>query len=287
MRHLLALWIVAATTGCCAPSPAALPARAETRTVIDSVRVDVDSARAEGIRSTHYRISVPVAQYARDSPDHIRANATLLRMTRAFSRTEFPGYSADGQNAAGRVQIFRSATVRGSLTSEWSTPDVYSGLLSLWMFSDGWGGRDGRTLEWSRLRPITLDVTTDTLVALGDLFEPGSPWLDRLADAALPQLRRQATSFGQQAAKHTTDVGPYNSSRDERLNALSAESLAAAAFTLGPDALILHVERTAVTDWGYNNNDGPPPVFRVSVAYTDLEPVLRRDGLVARIRSGR
>jgi Protein of unknown function (DUF3298). len=120
--------------------------------------------------------------------------------------------------------------------------DVFS--ISLYNYAYT-GGAHGRTLQTSR----TYDTDTGRVHKLGDLFKPGSPYLDRLTANVREQIRRR-------------DVPVYENTE--------VSVTPDTDFYIADRALVLYFQQYEITPYVYGF-----PYFPISVY--DLSDIVRED----------
>lgn len=121
------------------------------------------------------------------------------------------------------------------------------GVFSISLYNYAYtGGAHGLTLQTSR----TYDTDTGRAYALGDLFKPGSPYLERLTELVREQIRRRDIPvFENTQVTVTPDTDFYIADR----------------------ALVLYWPLYAITPYVYGFPYFPIPVF-------DLSDIVREDG---------
>lgn len=131
---------------------------------------------------------------------------------------------------------------------------AYSTLVTL---SVGSGDGEGTVVYL----PVTIDLARGEAVRLGDLFAPGTGWEEALAATV-----RTATLAAVPGAEATQVP-------DSGFDALAGPD---PAFTLGPDALALHVPPRRLVS----------TALHAEVAYSALARYARPDGLLDRLGDG-
>ncbi|MEM6289441.1 MAG: hypothetical protein AAF845_20045 [Bacteroidota bacterium] len=144
-------------------------------------------------------------------------------------------------------------SVSGQTDRLFVSDDVYSTLVTLVV---GSGGSDGATVYL----PVTVDLDSGEAVRLGDLFAPGTRWREALASAV--RTATLAAVPGAEAAQVPTGF-----------EALVGDD---PAFTLGPEALALHIPPRALTS----------AALHPEVAYTALTRHARQGGVLDRLGGG-
>ena len=155
------------------------------------------------------------------------------------------------------------AEVEGGVDALRLYGDVLSGLLQVYAFT---GGAHGNTFYV----PVAYDLRTGAPLALADAFQPGTPWADSLSAHA----GRALFSMMRDAADPVSDAEIREMLYPEGYDAAAMQRV---AFVLGTDSLTIQFAPYEVAAYAF----GAPTV---PVAYRDLDPFLRPDGPVARIR---
>ena len=159
-----------------------------------------------------------------------------------------------------------TAEVSGSTGEEFLGSDVFSALVEVYAYT---GGAHGNTF----FHAVNRDLRTGAAISLGDLFRPDAPWADSLSAHARRAL--YAKLF-----ENDPDATPASAAETFYKEGFDAAAMGHATFTLSADALTVHFVPYEVAYYAFGTTD-------VSVAYADLAPMLRRDGVTARLAVAR
>ncbi|WP_412062177.1 hypothetical protein [Rubrivirga sp. IMCC45206] len=248
----LALVALLALAACAdAPSDAAAPPTPPLPASGPSFTVGVDSLlRAEPERRHTVAIGYPQIRGMSGPP-----MASALRAVNAAIRDTVAAFAADFRPAAppalaGPPEF--PIRVTGGPERVWISDDLFSALVEVAVFT---GGADANTA----FLPLTYDLTTGRPVASADLFAPGTPWAEALADAVERAVVEQI------GAEATYAAG---------LDALRAGRI---DWTLAPDSIVVHVlpNQLSAVD---------PRAFHIGVPLAVVAPFVRPGGVLARDR---
>lgn len=232
------------------------PVPLEVRT--DSFTVQVDSLRYTvaveypQITGRTSEVSEQVVRAVNDAVlDSVVALAERFRPTEAVP-PDAPAYEV--------------VTVEGFTDDVFLGADVFSAYVETYVYL---GGAHGSSVAV----PLNRDLRAGAAIRLGDLFRPGTPWPDTLSAQAERGLVRKAIGSGLAASLADMPGLLYPEGYDR-------EVMRDARFTLGADSLAIHFVHYEVSAYAFGTS-------RVTVAYAALAPLMRTDGVAARLGSRR
>ena len=262
-RTLLTLALVALATACTqtagAPSsppaesaPEALAVRTDSLLIsADSLRFDVAVGYPQITGSSESVSTTAVAAVNAVIRDSVMALADRFRPTETVPPDAPP---------------YRIVTIEGGTDDVFLGGDLFSGLVATYVYL---GGAHGSNI----VAPVNRDLRSGAAIHLGDLFRADTPWADTLSAQAERGLVRKAT--GNDIAATVAEARGWLSAEGYR-----AEAMRNARFTLGRDSLAIHFVDYEVSAYAF----GPS---RVPIAYRDLAPLMRSDGVAGRLQASR
>lgn len=258
MRPALALVLALVACGPTeAPAPEAGPvpgavAPASAFTARADSLVEVDP-------SLRYSARIVYPQVEADGPlppGAEAANAAIVDSVRALAAVFRPEPPPPGVSVAPYP-----VELEGDYDDVLLTDGLLSALVDLYAYT---GGAHGTTF----FLPLNLDLTTGRPIRLGDLFREGTPVGDTLAAHVERGVAQAlAAQFGEpiEAARRSIYAAGLDDFRGGRF-----------AFTLGPDALLVHVPPYQLAAYAAGS-------FSVPVPYAALRPFAEAGGPLARL----
>lgn len=248
-------------------SPTSIPAAPEAPVVSEApVRpVDALSVRSDSlliqVDSLRYTVAVDYPQIfgtsAGASAAAVRAANASIRDSVAVLARSFRPDAPVPADAPG----FEHTEVLGGYDAPFLASDVFSTLIPI-------SANTGGVHENFYALPLNLDLATGAPVRLADLFRPASAWADTLSAHVEPALVEEMTL---RMRGRDGDAREYLSPRG-----YGPEALRTTPFTLGADSLALHFVPYQVAGFAWGS-------FRIAVAYADLAPLMRTDGVAGRL----
>jgi hypothetical protein len=304
MRLLCLTALLVLLAACRQPEPASDGATTALRVETDRI--------VESNPELQYAVNLAFPRIVPQDRDAIaRVNGAMRDTARALVADIRPGHGA--LPPAGNLGQWDVGELEGGFDHFLLTNDLFSALLLAEAFT---GGAHGMTLA----RPLTYDLRTGESITLADLFLPGAPYLEVLAELATERLRGQESFFQREDRPHEPrqrEDGPSDSPGQEDVPRGSPQQDAPQQGTPQregarqddrPDGDMLvedtpegfdgHVPATNEAIWAFAlREDGlllyfpsytiAPYTFgsaEVIIPYEDLEHILDPNGPVGRLR---
>ena len=265
IRLLSVLTLVAFASACARPTGPSSPP--ETGSASEALAVRTDSL-VVSVDSLLFTADIAYPQLTGSSatarPETVVTVNTAIRdSVTALAEGFRPAAAVAPEN---RDSPQYAAEVSGSTGEVFLGRDAFSALIEVYAFT---GGAHGNTF----FHAINRDLRTGAPIMLGDLFQSGMPWSDSLSAHARRALYSKLFD-------NDPDATPASAAETFYSEGFDAAAMHHATFTLSADSLTVHFVPYEVAYYAFGTTDVP-------VAYRDLAPMLRSDGVAGRLRVSR